>query len=56
MTVVKDKFSEGEGIVDEIFFQILKENWEGGKSFTTGKLKRMVSSGEAHLAEWFHRH
>lgn len=26
---VKNKFSEGEGIIDEIFLQVVKENGEG---------------------------
>lgn len=31
------------------FFQILKENWEGGKSLTTSKFKSMVPSSEGTL-------
>lgn len=31
------------------FFPILKENWDGGKSLSTSKLKSMVSSGEGSL-------
>ena len=30
-------------------FQILKENWKGGKSLTTSKFKSMVSSSEGTL-------